>query len=157
MRRLSSSLTFFYKRIFPCIWLGFVLLFPVVILTYPPKNGAPVAPFLLVPLMLAFLGGVLFWKLIWVLVDEVWLDGDRLLIKNSGQQATIALTDVINVNVTAMTNPRRITLRLRTQSRFGRTVAFMPAVTHGFMNAFRPDPIAEALIDQIDALRQGRR
>lgn len=156
MRRLSSSLTTFYKRIFPCVWLGFVLLVPAIILTHPPRNGVSVAPFLLVPLMLAVFGIVLFWKLIWVLVDEVWLDNARLLIKNAGQQAIIALTDVINVNVTAMTNPRRITLKLRMESRFGRTVAFMPAVTHGFMNAFKPDPIAEALIDQIDARRQVR-
>ena len=67
------------------------------------------------------------------------------------------LADVVNVNATIMTNPRRITLMLRTDSRFGRNITFMPASPRGFLGAFRMDPIATELIRRIDAIRQGRR
>ena len=100
---------------------------------------------------------MIYRKLISDLVDEVWLDGDQLLVKNGGQQARAGLADVINVNATIMINPRRVTLLLRTDSRFGRSITFIPASPPGFGAALKPDPIATELIGRIDALRQARR
>jgi hypothetical protein len=158
MRRLSSHLTVFYKRVLPFIWL----IFPV-IWVFLWWNGAVhgdqrVSLFSFLPLLVVFVVGlVLFKKLIADLMDEVWLEGDRLLVKNRAEQTGIALTDVINVNATSMTNPRRVTLMLRVDSRFGRHITFIPASPRGFLAAFRMDPIAVELIERIDALRQARR
>jgi hypothetical protein len=108
-------------------------------------------------LMIFIIGFVLYRKLISDLVDEVWLDGDQLLVKNRGEQARTALADVININASTMTNPRRITVMLRTDSRFGRDISFIPASPIRFMSAFKPDPIATELIERVDAIRQERR
>jgi hypothetical protein len=157
MRRLSSSMTVFYKRVFPVIWLLFLVL-PTFTLSHAlPRNGQPVWPSFLPILMIFVVGLVLYRKLIFDLVDEVWLDGDQLVVKNRGLQARIALAGVMNVNATTMTNPRRVTLMLRTDSRFGRNVSFIPASPRGFTAAFKPDPIATELIERVDAIRQERR
>ena len=158
MRRLSSSSTYFYKRVFPVLWFGFLLVFFCVALwawLQPGTfDGAPTdAVFLLMPLFMAGVGFVLFRKLLADLVDEVALDGDWLLVKNRGERARVALADVMNVNSSLATNPRRITVMLRTESRFGRSFSFMPAGPRSFLGALRPDPIALELIERVDALR----
>jgi hypothetical protein len=157
MRRLSSTMTVFYKRVFPVIWLFFLGLPTFLLWNAPSRSEQPVWPSFLPALMIFIIGVVLYRKLIFDLVDEVWLDGDQLLVKNRGQQARTELADVINVNSSTMTNPRRVTVMLRTDSRFGRNVSFIPASPRGFAAAFKPDPIATELIERVDAIRQGRR
>lgn len=159
MRRLSSSFTFFCKRIFPVFWFGLLLVFLAVALwgTQQQPAGvehAPVMLLLLMPVLMAVIGFAIFRKLVFDLVDAVWLDGDFLLVKNRGEQRRVALADVMNVNCTTMSNPRRVTLMLRTDSRFGRSVSFIPASPRGFLSAFKPDPIANELIQRVDALRR---
>lgn len=162
MRRLSSSLTFFYKRVFPVLWIGFVL--PAFCLSFwatqHGHTGAPsppLFPLLLMPLFMVGVMVVLYRKLLHDLLDEVWLDGSWLVVKNRGEKIRVALSDVMNVNASTMTNPRRVTLMLRTDSRFGRNLTFMPASPRGFMSAFKPDPIATELIERVDALRGASR
>lgn len=158
MRRLSSTLTGFYKRGFPFVWLILLVLSGFILWSAPARGGQHLVwPSLLPPLMIFVIGFVLFKKRIFDLVDEVWLDGDQMLVKNRGQQARIALADVVNVNATSLSNPRRVTVMLRTDSRFGRIVSFMPAGSRGFTSIFKPDPIATELIERVDALRQLRR
>ncbi len=158
MRRLSSSSTFFYKRVFPILWFGFLLIFFAIQLWATQHAGVVVqppefVPFLLMPLLMAGVGFFIFRKLIRDLVDEVWLDGDWLVVKDRDEQRRVALSDVMNVNATTLTNPRRITVMLRTDSRHGRSFSFMPASPRGFLSAFKPDPIALELIERVDALR----
>jgi hypothetical protein len=162
MRRLSSSSTYFYKRIFPILWFGFLLVFLAMALWGPRLDGTSVqsrqiVPFLLMPVFLAGVGFFIFRKLIQDLVDEVWLDGDWLVVKNRDEQRRVALSDVMNVNASTMTNPRRVTLMLRTDSRYGRNLTFIPASPRGFLSAFQPDPIATELIERVDVLRGASR
>ena len=156
MQRLSSPSTFFYKRVFPVLWFGFLV---VMALTSLGLGRAPqradLMPFLIGPAIMAIFGFVLMRKLVFDLVDEVWLDGDHLVIKHRGEPSRIPLREVINVNATSMTNPRRITLMLRAaSSRFGKEVTFMPNSPRSFLGGFKTDPVAADLIHRIDALRQ---
>ncbi|MEP6898363.1 MAG: hypothetical protein ABI870_07515 [Rhodanobacter sp.] len=158
MRRLSSSSTFFYKRVFPVLWFGIVLVFLGGTLWVSHHARAPSDPrqllsLVLGPVLLGVASFLIFRMLIQGLVDEVWLDGDWLVLKNRGEQRRVALTDVMNINATSMTNPRRLTVMLRTDSRFGRSFSFIPASPRGFLSAFKPDPVATELIERVDALR----
>jgi len=162
MRRFSAPSTYSYKRMFPIFWFGELAIFVMVAgATIIDPNAwissGQLASFLL-PMAFIGIGSFFIFKmLIADLVDEVWLDGDQLLIKNRGQQAQIALADVVNVNTSSMTSPRRITVMLRTDSRFGRNVTFIPDGSTRFMSAFKPDPIATELIGCVDAIRQRHR
>lgn len=157
MQRLSSPLTVFYKRVFPAFWFGFLALFTVVW-----ASGAAVThrhdmwSALLIPMVMLVMALALFRRLIFDLVDEVWLDGEQLVIKNRGVQSRIDLSTVLNVNASTLTNPPRITLMLRrASSSRGDSVAFMPTGARGFFAAFKPHPIAVDLNHRIAVLRRG--
>lgn len=159
MQRLSSTTTWFYKRVFPGLWFGFLALFFAFALwgRWHPgtfQGEPPDVMFLVMPLLMAAFGFVMFRRLVFDLVDEVWLDGDWLVLTDRDQKRRVALIDVVNVN-TSSTNPRRITVMLRsgTPSSF----SFTPASPRGFLSVFKPDPIAIELIKRVDARRQAAR
>ena len=155
MQRLSSPSTFFYKRVFPVFWFGLVAAFLAIgVMVALQRQGDRALPATM-PVLVAVVGFAVFRRLIFDLVDEVWLDGEQLVVKNRGESSRIELANVVNVNCTTLTHPPRVTLMLRTPSRIlGNEVTFMPKGTRGLLAAFRPNPIAMDLIRRVDALRR---
>ena len=155
---ISSKMTFFYKRIFPALWFGFLAFFvfisaPVGFAISAKSGNVPAFPFLLVPVFLAVFGFFLFRSLIFDLADEVRDEGAALAVRKGKDVERIALEDIINVNSTILMNPPRITLTLRRLCAFGDAVSFMPPARFSFSSAFRIHPVAEDLIRRIDAKR----
>lgn len=156
MRQISSRWTYFHKRIFPLLWFGFLALFVVVVLL-APRGQDPFEPvFLLGPVAMAVFGYFLMRSLIFDLVDEVVDAGDALIVRKAGEEARIALADIVNVDSTTLVNPPRITLTLRTPCRFGRKVAFLPPPHRRLWAPFAPNPIAEELVERVDRARLAR-
>jgi hypothetical protein len=110
-------------------------------------------PWLLVPVLMAAVGYVLFRKLLFDLVDEVWDSGDELVVKNAGVEERIALKDIINIGFSTMTNPERVTLTVREPSRFGKEITFSPP--RRFIT-FARSPIINELIERVDQARRGK-
>ena len=150
MRRISSGMTFFYKRIFPIIWFGFLALFMAAPFVAPMIGGStsPMA-FLIAPIMM-IVGYFSMKKLVFDLVDEVLDDGDALVIKNGHREERVALSDITNVGYSQYMNPPRITLSLRIPSQFGDRVTFCAPVS---LLPFSTTPIVDELIKRIDAAR----
>jgi hypothetical protein len=131
MRRISSGWTFFYKRIFPIIWVGFLTLFAGIGVV---KGQGPFP--VIVPLVMIAFGYFLMQKLVFDLVDEVWDDGDALVVKNRGQEQRIALADIKNVNYSPFVSPPRVTLSLRRPTVFGEQITFCaPTASRRFHKA----------------------
>ena len=58
MTRLSSNWTFFYKHIFPILFVGFLILFSAVLLLTAVRSGnSSQLPFIIVPIVM----GVIFY------------------------------------------------------------------------------------------------
>jgi len=76
VRRISSSTTFFYKRIFPILWFGILGVTLLVAL----KDGAEGLPFVLLPLVMMAFGYVIMRLLIFDMLDQVLDDGDALVL-----------------------------------------------------------------------------
>jgi hypothetical protein len=152
MRRISSQWTFFYKFVFPIFWFGFIIVFLIVAVFVPTRagQGLPI-PALIVPIIMLVIGYALMKKLIFDLADEVWDDGDALVVKKSGQEQRIALSDIKNVNYSIMTSPPRVVLSLRRPSVFGEQVAFCAPIR---FVPFATSPIVDDLIELIDVARQ---
>jgi hypothetical protein len=151
MRRISSRWTFFYKRIFPIIWFGFLAVFIVVSLfTTTHADTTAIFPFVMIPLIMMGFGFYIMRKLVFDLVDEVWDDGDALVVKNSGQEQRIALADIKNVNYSPWVNPPRVTLSLRRPSVFGDRVTFCAPVRIMPLTA---NPRINDLIERVDQAR----
>src|SRR5262245_30047303 len=125
MRRISSKTTFFYKRVFPVSWFGFLLLFVGVgSFTDASSGRMPPLPFWLVPIFMAVVGYVIMRKLVFDLVDEVWDAGDALIVRNADREDRVALSNIMNVSYSPFVNPPRVTLTLRQQSLFGKQISF---------------------------------
>ena len=151
MQRISSRSTFFYKRIFPPLWFGFIAFFATVSIwtTHRSQHALPFA-FLVPSAVMAVLGYVLFRRLIFDLVDEVWDQGDALIVRNAGKEERIRVDNIINVGFSTMTNPERVTLTLREPGTLGKEVTFSPP--RRFLR-FTRSPIVDELIERADQAR----
>jgi hypothetical protein len=152
MRRISSKMTFFNKRIFPAIWFGFLIVF-FGMAVFATAHSAPPVPILIVPPIMAVIGFVIMKKFVFDLVDEVWEDGDSLIVKNRGQEQRIALSDIKNVSYSPYMNPPRVTLSVRRPTVFGEQITF--AAPARFI-PFATSPLINDLIERVDAARQKR-
>ena len=149
MRRISSKTTFWYKRVFPAIWVGFLLVFIGISLFGAGSRGNlfTAAPFVIVPLAMMGFGFFFMKKLVLDLADEVWDDGDALVVKNSGQEQRIALADIKNVNYSAMMSPPRVVLSLRRPTIFGEEIAFCAPPR---LVPFSTSPVIGDLIERVE-------
>ena len=154
MRRISSKWTYFYKKIFAPLWFLGVAGFAVAALcvsSVKTPQAPPAIMLLMIPAFMSFVGYVIMKHLVFDLLDEVWDEGDSLILVKDGIKDTIRISDIINVSDTCMINPPRITLLLRQHCRFGNEVVFSPA--RGFqLNVFKKSEIAQELIRRVHKL-----
>jgi hypothetical protein len=78
-------MTFFYKRVFPCLFFGGLLLFVCIWLPDAINNPAPdllIGSVVLV-VMVVF-GYALMRALVFDLLDEVYLGQDEIVVRNRG-------------------------------------------------------------------------
>jgi hypothetical protein len=151
MTRLSSKATFFYKRIFPVLFIGLLVIFLAVPLLRSIDAGRyPPPPFFAAPLIALIVFFFLMKKLVFDLVDEVIDEGDYLLVKNGGREDRIALSDIVNINYQTMTSPPRVTLSLREPSVFGKDITFCAPLR---FIPFSTSPVIGQLIARVDEAR----
>ena len=151
MMRISSGRTWLYKRVFPVFWLGGLALFAA---AAGSTTGFRQPFFFIAPISLAAFGIYFMRKAVWSLMDEVLQGDDYLVIRKGIDDERVSLADVVNVNYRPG-KPGLITLRLRQPGRFGDEVTFM-TVSQYSLNPFAKNPIAEALIAEVDRARTAR-
>ena len=152
MKQISSRLTFFYKRVFPIIWFGFLIAVMIGPTLVAWRNGqAPDPMFLIGPVAMMGFGYFIMKKLVFDLVDEVFDAGDALLVKNGARQEQIPLAAITNISYVQMANPPRVTLSLRQPTSFGDKVTFCAPTR--FM-PFATSPVIDDLIKRVDAARR---
>jgi len=151
MRLISSKMTFFNKRVFPAIWFGFLAVFiGLALFSGAGRNPASLLPVLIAPAIMIVFGYVIMKKLVFDLADEVWDDGDSLVVKNGGQEQRIALSDIKNVSYSPFVNPPRVTLSLRRPTVFGDEIAFSAPLR---LVPFSKSPVITDLIERVDQAR----
>jgi hypothetical protein len=93
MSRISSTLTFYYKRIFPLIWVGGSVLIGGLGLYAALSKGSGLFPFVVIMPIIFVLGIYFMKKYVFDLVDEVCDDGDALVVKNKGNYILYSLAN----------------------------------------------------------------
>lgn len=154
MQQISSRSTFFYKRIFPVILLGFLGLFVVVVFAAKNNQGHPPLFALIMPLVMGVFVFFLLRKLVWDLADQVMDAGDALIVRFGNDEERVPLSYIINISYSNMMNPPRVTLTLRAPSRFGREIAFCAPTR---FVPLAKSPVIDDLIERVDAARRAAR
>jgi hypothetical protein len=157
MTKISSNSTFFYKKAFPILWFGFmaVCVGTTLLSGALGKDALFLLPGLLIPCLLVGVGFLLFRKLLWNLADEVYDGGDFLLVRDRGEEDSVPLANIVNVNASIMINPPRVTLRLARPGKFGTEISFSPKARFT-LNPFAKSQVAEDLIVRVDQARSRR-
>jgi hypothetical protein len=150
VKKISANSPF-QRKIFPVLWFGILTLVFVAMAFGRVYRQAPFALF--GPIIMAVFGYVLMKNLIFDLVDEVYDEGDFLLVRKGREEERVALSNIMNVSASTLTNPPRITLRLVTPGKFGTEIAFSPERQFSF-NPFVRNQVAEDLIVRVDQARR---
>jgi hypothetical protein len=151
MSLISSTLTFYYKHLSPIIWIGGCTVVGGLGLYAALSKGSGLFPFVVIMPIIFVLGIYFMKKYVFDLVDEVWDDGDTLVVKNKGQEQRIALADITNVSYSPMTSPPRVVLSLRHPTVFGDQVAFCAPVQ---IMTFATSPAITDLIKRVERARE---
>jgi len=150
MKRLSSKTTFFYKRIFPIVWFGILIVVLCGGLIAGISGRGPALMLVLIPIFMAAFGYFIMKKLVWDLFDEVYDEGTTLLFRDRNKEVRVSLKDIKNVSYSTMTSPPRVTLSLRYRTELGGELSFSPPAT---WIPFKKNRDIEELIDRIDRAR----
>jgi len=124
MTRISTGPNLFLKKVFPILWFGFLIFFVAQSWFAGAYDAQPAT--LLVPLAIGLVGLVFMKMIVWRLADEVYDCGDALLIKRGDEEERVALSDIVKVEYSIVSNPPRVTLYLGGTSRFGHRIGFTP-------------------------------
>jgi len=126
-KRLSSLWTYFYKKVFPSIWitgfgLGTVALWFGI---FKDNKGQPPPPDIKWTFLLAWIVGTVF--LLWYSrrLKSVWLEGDRLIVTDYQSEENIPLQQIKEVIETRLWNPKLIKIRFRRPTRWGDQIVFI--------------------------------
>ncbi|MEI7687848.1 MAG: hypothetical protein WCL32_22815 [Planctomycetota bacterium] len=129
MRRLSSAWTVYQKIIWPTFFLAFMSLFVIggiIAALAAPTEGLVYLFFGIVAFALALRSVA---RLRFRFVDQLWLVGDTLLVRNRTRYDRFPVTDVAKVTYHADT-PEHVTLDLSEPCKFGDTILFMPLLAY---------------------------
>ena len=127
LRRISSTLTFFYKFLFPAFlvvgFVGFV---------WRPGTSRIDPKFDLLVLAASVLVVAYEMWITWP-IKRVLLDAanQRLYVSNYRREIVVPLSDIAHVTEFTWHDPRRITLYLRTPCEFGDSIAFLATYQFG--------------------------
>lgn len=147
MKRISGS-TFYFKKLFPTVWFGFLAFFLVTALMSGASKESFI--FLAAPIFMAAFGYFLFKKMLWDLADEVYDEGDSLLFRKDGKEQRVKLNEIVNISHAPMSSPERIVLQVRHEGAIGKELAFNPPMRFNF---FSKNPIITDLIERVDRTR----
>lgn len=147
VRRLSSSLTGFYKLVFGPLWIGGVLLATLLLAIGAPSN--PEARRLLPMFAGALIVGGLFLGATIMRIQKVDLDEDHLLVSNFFRVTKVPLACVTKVSESIRLSPELIVLKVEGCPEVGKTVVFMPPIR--LFGGWSVHPMVAELRERVDA------
>ncbi len=153
MKQISGS-TFYFKKLFPTFWFGFLAFFVFSSFSMEGKENEPAVAslmFLAVPILMAVFGFILFKKMVWDLADRVYDRGDSLEFHKGGKVQRVPISEIVNIGYSQMTSPERIAIRARNNGPIGKELVFMPPMR---LVPFSKNPLAEELIERVDRARR---
>jgi hypothetical protein len=154
LRKISSKQTWWLKRVFPVVWFGFcgfltcisALMAVDMVAGDMKPDGWLILP---IPAFMLVFGHFYSRRMLYDLADEVVDTGDSLVVRRDGLEVRIPLADIVKVETGTLDESLRVVLTLRTDTRLGRKIAFMPARPFT-LDPGAPSPIVAELRERIE-------
>lgn len=127
MRRLSSSLVLRRYKGPGLRLLGTAAVSALLVVLFLAWRGQLAPAWLPAPLLLTAVGAGYIGKFVFPLADEVFDDGEALVVRRSGRSTRIPLREVNGVGYFLVLDPPRVVLPTRGAGE----IAFMPYLTPG--------------------------
>ena len=140
MRPISSKLTAWHKRVVPVLYFALLLCAG----EWMASDGRFGAWAVLAPSALAVAGIVYMRRITFRLADEVFDDGDALVIRRKSRELRVLLANVTAVQYSFVTGPPRVTVTFATPAVPSARVQFVPRVVPGML-VFRQPPLVADL------------
>jgi hypothetical protein len=140
---LSSKLTFFYKFVFPSIWVGgFALSTLALFLSPAVENNEDIPAMRWAFLAVTLVGAELLY---WLCgrVKRVSLAEHEFVISNYRRTIRVPVRDVERVTSSIFMNPQLIWIHFRRPTEFGNRVVFMPE--QRLFGSYTRHPLAKRL------------
>jgi hypothetical protein len=150
MQRISSSGTFFSKRVLPTLFLGILGLFAID--AYRSDDFSSDAFVLAGLAFMAVVGIFVFRVFVWDLADEVDDHGSYLEVRRGKIVDRIEFSNIMNVSAAEYANPPRVTLRLVEEGALGKNVSFSPKIPLSF-RPLATSTVVEELTERACAAR----
>lgn len=126
MKKISSDKTFLHKNVYPLFMLAVAAIMLLIFI------GTMVRDREINFLLLGFVGLAIVYvyseyrKRAVDLVDEVWDEGDALLVKNGDREERVAISNISKLRYGGLGNAHFVSLTLREPCAFGQTIRFVP-------------------------------
>jgi hypothetical protein len=118
-RIISSRLTFFYKFIFPALWITGFGIGTIAIPSKTPEKTI---------LLIVWISGTLYLWTCFTL-KQIQIDGTDLVISNFFKIIRIPLNQICDVTENIFINIHPVWIHFRNTTKFGSKIKFMPKVT----------------------------
>ncbi|MHB1192182.1 MAG: hypothetical protein ACYC6F_03970 [Longimicrobiales bacterium] len=149
--RLTDGSTWYWSRIFPTLWSTLLGIF-VVLLWMGVLGDAAAAAGVKAGVTAAWVGfSVVFFRMFGRL-EDVWLDGDDLLVGDPARGTRISLRDVREVRESRLRQVKSITLELGRSTPSGDSITFVPKGLTTFLFPFASSPVADRLRERKERL-----
>jgi hypothetical protein len=154
MRMLSSKMTFYYKFIFPTLWITGFAFATILMFTAPDsfkgnKDIREVRPIFLT----LTIGGTVFFYWCCMRLKKVSLKDNVLIVSNFSKEIVIPFCDVDRVSGSIMMHPELVWLHLRRPTDLGTKIVFTPRGR--WFSGFTPHPIVNELQKLTEAAYAG--
>jgi len=143
MKRISSSLTLWWYKRLGVVLLATILFLTTGLLAVLAARGSVATSWLLAPVGLAVALCAYLRLFIFPLADEVFDDGDALIVRRGRRTERFPLTKITAVDYSLVFVPPRLIFRTALQAGEEKIV-FMPVLFPG-MWIFRPHPLLAEL------------
>ena len=142
--RLTDGSTWYWSRIFPTLWSTLLGIF--VVLVWLGALGDAAEPMgVKVGITAAWaVASAVFFRMFGDL-EDVWLDGDDLLVGDPARGTRISLRDVRKVRESRLRQVKSITLELGRPSPWGDSITFVPKGLKTFLFPYASSPVADKL------------
>jgi len=154
MKKQISGSTFYFKKLFPTFWFGFLAFIVATSFSIGGKGDEPAFAsliFLAAPVFMAVFGYFLFKKLVWDLADKVYDHGDFLEFHRGGKVQRVPIDEIVNISFSQMSAPERVMIRTRSSGPIGNELVFMPPSR---LIPFSRSPLVDELIERVDRARK---